>query len=167
MKEQYCSLVRFALITSAADASATLNVYDIRLGDRGGMQGHLIDGQGQPLARKAGVVSFGGRRVATAVTDRHGAFRIQGLRPGLHGVSIGLRRWAVRLWSANSAPNTVRPGLLLVETPPAVRGLEPYRFGNIPYGTAIRNTAIIGVPGLLGGVIGFNYGLDERSPASP
>ena len=66
MKVQYCSLVMFALITSAADASATLNVYDIRLGDRGVMQGQLIDGQGQPLARKAVVVSFGGRRVATA-----------------------------------------------------------------------------------------------------
>jgi hypothetical protein len=63
----------------------------LRLSARGGLRGRVVDDRGRPVAGAR--VELDGDRSTT--TDASGAWRLEGLEAGTHGVELPLDRWVV------------------------------------------------------------------------
>lgn len=89
-------------------------VPDVALDVGGALHGQVVDVHGNPLARTPVTVRHLDREVGRAISDESGHFRVTGLRGGVYGIVVGETAALCRLWVADTAPPSARPGALVV-----------------------------------------------------
>lgn len=147
---------------SAQPAQPAPEVLDVALARGGLLQGQVIDAEGAAMKAVPVSVWFENQQVATAVSDDNGQFSVSGLRGGVHQVAAGQGAGVYRLWTAEAAPPTAKPGTVSVPGQSIVRGQNGY-----PIRSFFRSPILWGgIMYTAGHVIGFNSGLD-RTASSP
>ena len=168
---------------SRAERMLPARSIDLLLHDGGLLVGRVVDSQGTLLRQVSVSVYFNRHEVARTSTDAHGVFRVRGLRPGVHRLLAGRASQQVRLCNRDNAPETARPAVLLVNDTGIVLGNDEWcgegcigECGGTCGGTCggsgldgneLTGLALVVGTGVLGGVIGFNHGLDNDRPTSP
>lgn len=121
--------------TPTSDSAARLSrtelrratVHDIRLDQRQQFHGVVVDGQGQAV--KACELRL--RRTAghgdplEARTDEHGRFVFSQVHAGTYQLETEQGVSVCRLWTADAAPPSAAPSLLVVDDPLVERGQRP------------------------------------------
>ena len=147
---------------SRAPGQPALEVADVVLDARGGLQGVGVDVRGapQPAAKVALVQQK--RDVGLAQADQFGRFRISGLRGGVYMLQSGGQGRFVRLWTASTAPPKTKSTALIVVGNGVVRGQMPLEqfFASDAVVIAGLVAALIAIP-----IVVSNQG--DSSPASP
>ena len=146
----------------AVPAQAVPEVHDVALARGGLLNGQVVDSQGAAMKAVPVSVWFENHQVATTVSDENGQFSVSGLRGGVHQVSAGQGSGVYRLWTAEAAPPTAKPGKVVVPGENIVRGQNGYPVRSILQSPILWG----GIMYTAGHVIGFNSGID-RTPSSP
>jgi hypothetical protein len=105
----------YAADTLPAPEGAVPAVTDVALADGGVLVGQVSDSSG--VAQAAVRVSFQtpqGQELFAMVTDQQGAFRAQGVRPGVYQIVTPQARGFYRLWAPGTAPASAKPAALVV-----------------------------------------------------
>ncbi|HEV7282033.1 MAG TPA: hypothetical protein VGN57_17660 [Pirellulaceae bacterium] len=99
-------------------------IMDVALGADGSLQGKTLTGpQNAVQAFEQVDITWEGRVVATAKSDRDGNFEVRGLKGGVHVISVGERQQVCRFWTSETAPPHSVRGVAFVEnTQTVVRG---------------------------------------------
>lgn len=99
----------------------TPEIMDVALGPDGMLQGKTLTGpQNAVQAFEQVDITWEGRVVATAKSDRDGNFAVRGLKGGVHVISVGDRQQVCRLWAEETAPPHSVRGIAFVENAEAV-----------------------------------------------
>ncbi len=156
-----------AAVTEAAQVEkgngAALTMLDVALHPEGTLIGQVLDAQGKPLARIPVSVHQHGRRIAGAVSDGSGMFRVAGLRGGMYHIVAGKANGVYRLWAPDTAPPSAQPGALVVEGGQQVLG----QYGHIcqwlcnPWVVLGLVAAAIAIP------VAIHNADDDEGPTSP
>lgn len=143
----------------------TVIAKDIALQGGGLLKGYSLNTQMKPVAGATVLVQYQGHVIARTKSAKDGSFAVQGLRNGLHTVSVGSKQNTVRFWTAKAAPPKASRVL-------AVNGEERIMRGQYipPVSLPIVITAI--GSGVIGGIIGYQLRDDDGgggggTPASP
>lgn len=121
-------------------------VSDVTLTEKGSLAGKVVDGQGRPLDGAKVVVRQGNRDVAKTMTDKTGSFSVPNVKGGVYQIAAGEGTGTYRVWTANAAPPSAKPGALVVSSKEVVRG----QIGG--------GGALLGVGGLAAGGAGLGLG---------
>ena len=98
----------------------TRTAIDLRLGSEGSIIGKIVNRQGQPVS-SANVKLASKRGAATLKAGTNGLFAAKGLQAGEYVVQVNDQSYAVRMWTADTAPpKTAMAALFVVGD--AVRG---------------------------------------------
>ncbi len=109
---------------ASALPSASPEPLDVSLEENGTLFGLVVDAQGRPLAQTAVTMRQANREVVRFATDREGRFMVAGLRGGTYEIATLRTAGLYRLWAAHTAPPSARPGVLIVDGGPQVRGQQ-------------------------------------------
>lgn len=136
-----------SLAWSQAPERRTPEVMDVALGPDGSLQGKTLTGpQNAVQAFEQIDITWEGRVVASAKSDRDGNFEIRGLKSGVHVISVGKRQQVCRLWAEDSAPAHSVRGIAFVENAQAaVRGQN----GGSIWGFVKKNPGRVAFDGIL------------------
>lgn len=134
---------------SAASMSAA-QLTDVQLAKSGILVGYVLDGQGHPVKNEQVRIFHHDRRIASAVTNKQGAYLVKGLRGGVHVVHAKNSRGSFRFWTNKSAPPSAKSVALNVVDAKTIRGQMGSLYGGNP------NTALIGAIGLAGLVVAID-----------
>jgi hypothetical protein len=94
----------------------TPEIMDVALGPDGSLHGKTLTGpQNAVQAFEQVDITWEGRVVASAKSDRDGNFEIRGLKGGVHVISVGERQQVCRLWAEETAPPHSVRGIAFVE----------------------------------------------------
>jgi hypothetical protein len=145
-----------------SEAAAKPVAVDVALAPGGLLRGQVVDAQGVPQKGTSVSLWHENQQVAQTVSDLSGQFSVTGLRGGVHQVVAGQNQGVYRLWTAQAAPPTARPGTIVVSGAPVIRAQ------NGQMGRSFLTSPVLwgGVAYAAGHVIGFNSGIDH-SPSSP
>lgn len=97
---------------------------DVSLDADGLLFGMVVDPQGRPVSGTAIRLRQANREVVALRADAEGRFAVLGLRGGMYEIATARSTGLYRLWAARTAPPSARPGLLIVEGGPQVRGQQ-------------------------------------------
>lgn len=105
---------------AAENAIANLNsnqktrtALDLRLGSEGSIIGKIVNRQGQPVS--SATVQLASKRGATNLkAGDNGLFAAKGLQPGEYVVQVNDQSYAVRMWTADTAPPKTAMAALFV-----------------------------------------------------
>ncbi len=125
----------------AQPAVSQARVVDIALDDAHVLSGQLVDAQGIGKNDCWVRVLSGDQVIGEALTDYQGAFAISVPRGGVYTLSDGEATALIRVWTAQAAPPSAKPSVLMVSDPELARG----RLGRGGLDTLIGWAAIIGV----------------------
>jgi len=114
-------LVPNAAFAAAPVAPAT-HVKDVALRAGGLLVGQVVDQQGVVRAGTPVSIQFNGREVVSTTTDSNGVFAAKGLRGGQYQLLTPQGGSVCRLWAADTAPPSARPGALVVFGDQVIRG---------------------------------------------
>jgi hypothetical protein len=142
-------------------APAAPQVLDVALGGGGLLQGTVVDSQGAAMKAVPVSVWFDNQQVVSTMSDENGRFSVSGLRGGVHQVVAAQGASVYRLWTAEAAPPSAKPGAVIVPGETVIRGQNGY-----PMPPFWRSPVLWGVIGYTAGhIVGFNSGID-RTPSS-
>ena len=153
---------------STASQQATVKIADVSLGQKGELNGFVVNGQGKAVARTKVVVRHGRKAVAETTTNDAGQFRVDGLRGGVYQIVHAEGVSVFRVWANGTAPKSAKTNALVVVEKRLVRGqngVGPLNF--IQPGTLAATAA--GITGVTLGVIGIseaNEANDEADAAN-
>lgn len=153
---------------ASTTSDKTTQAKDLRLSRGGLLRGVALTTQMKPIANADVLVHFQGHVIARTKSADDGSFAVQGLRGGIHTVSIGARSDNVRFWTAQAAPPKAKTVL-------AINGEEQVMRGQYvpPVSLPVVITAL--GAGLIGGILGYNLrdcggkkgGGSDDDPESP
>ncbi|MBM82025.1 MAG: hypothetical protein CMJ78_15750 [Planctomycetaceae bacterium] len=106
----------------AASLTQRTRKADVKLDEKGRLQGRLLNAQGVGLDGALVTISRGNREVARVVTDSNGTFSVPNLRGGLYMVRSVQSTQLFRVWPAKVAPPVATPTAVMVSKKPVVRG---------------------------------------------
>jgi len=98
----------------AKPAAQTASIMDVALAQSGSLRGQVVNAQGAPVSRMNVLVQSSGREVATTLTNERGEFAVNNLRGGNYTIAAGDSAGVYRVWTANAAPPSAKPGVLLI-----------------------------------------------------
>jgi len=90
-------------------------IVDVALGDRGQLDGQLVDRQGRPVRDAQVGLLQQAEVVAVATTDDHGRFQMQGVAAGVYQLASHDSQIQCRLWAPQTAPPSAARGIQLVD----------------------------------------------------
>lgn len=149
--------------------SAAPQVVDVRLDARGGLSGQVLTPQGQPIANAAVAVADAPQPVVTT-TNENGRFRLADMRGGVHQLQVGGHVQTCRVWTAQAAPPSAVPQLLVVQDSQVALAQHcgsPVACGLAGCKNALANPLIVG--GLVAAAIAIPVAIhnaDDDDPAS-
>jgi hypothetical protein len=122
-------------------------IIDVALGPDGSLVGKTLTGpQNAVQAFEQVDITWEGRVVASAKSDRDGNFEVRGLKGGVHVISVGERQQVCRFWSDETAPPHSVRGVAFVEnTQTVVRGQNSKGI----WGYVKNNPGRVGFDGIL------------------
>ena len=132
-------------------------VTDVVLHEGNMLAGQLVNAAGAPLANAPVTVSQGTRVIAATHTTNDGVFAVRDLKGGVYTVDAAGTQGVYRVWTANMAPPTAKPAILMVQGN-ATRG----QFVGGILGLSTTTTAIVGGGIVAGGVVIYDW-LDDAS----
>lgn len=97
-------------------------IRDIALRTDGTLTGMYVTKNGAPVKNGEVALQQNGKTVTMMRSNARGEFLARNLRGGLYQVVTTQGKGQVRLWTANAAPPSARPGLVLVTADAVVRG---------------------------------------------
>lgn len=159
----------FAQGPAAATIAPAAKAIDVKLNAHGALSGQVVSPQGQPIAGVAVAVA-NAKAPTFAVTDQQGQFRLDGLRGGVHQLQIGNSVQTCRAWTAQAAPPSAVPGLLVVQDSRVVLAQHcgsPVACGLAGCKEALANPLVVG--GLIAAAIAIPVAIhnaDDDDPAS-
>ena len=128
-------------------------VTDVALHDGNMLAGQLVNAAGAPLANAPVTVSQGNRVIAATHTTNDGVFAVRDLNGGVYTVDAAGTQGVYRVWTANTAPPSAKPAILMVHGD-ATRGqFVPGLLG------ALGNPWVLG--GIVGAAIAIPIALDD------
>jgi len=133
--------VALAANPPAAARPAAAKVADVALHQGTLLAGQLVDAQGIPVANAKVAVSQGNWTVAETKTTKDGVFAVRNLKGGVYTVNAAGTQAVYRVWTAETAPPSAKPAVLLVHGD-AARG----QFGG-------GLLSALGNPWVLGGIV--------------
>lgn len=140
-------LVRASQPGGGGPTAAAAGIVDVRLDERGAVRGILLDGAGQPLARRPVVLRQTSGTAASTETDAAGRFVLRGVSGGVHCLVAGDRSVTCRVWTQAAAPPAATDQLTVVAGPPLVRGQQPiYAILQNPLFIGLVVAAAIAIP---------------------
>lgn len=113
--------------TAAASPPPRPEPMDVSLEENGLLFGMVVDPQGRPASGAAITVRQANREVVGLMADAEGRFAVTGLRGGTYEIATARTAGLYRLWVARTAPPSARPGVLIVDGGPQVRGQQTMR----------------------------------------
>ncbi len=116
-------------------------VVDVALNEHSVLSGQLVDAQGVGKHDCRVRVLSGEQVIGEALTDYRGTFSISVPRGGVYTLSDGEATALVRVWTAQAAPPSAKPSVLMVSDPELARG----RLGRGGLDTLLGWAAVIGV----------------------
>lgn len=96
------------------DVGAPAVIRDAELRAGGRLDGHLLDGQGQPQSDELVVIRHQGDEIARVMTDHAGRFEFAQLRGGVHVIATAHSSNMYRLWAPETAPPKVPNQVVIV-----------------------------------------------------
>ncbi len=151
----------------AADASGLATsgqshttALDVQLSPSGELVGQVLNPAGHPVEKMSLQLVHRGRTVATASSDRNGAFRFSNVRGGSHQIVTHGGAVPVRCWKNQTAPPAAHDGILLVSDGKTVRGQHPISH-------LFTNPAVIGLAIAMAIAIPIIINNSDSGTASP
>ena len=141
-------------LSKSVQSSPTAMVLDVSMSAEGYFSGQVMDTQAVPVVGAKVAISQAGRRVASAVTNHAGVFRIAGLQGGVYEVSASGTTKVCRLWSHGTAPPSALGNAMLIVEGPLVRGQLPPVYDNIAFGVLVG--------ALVGAALGITLGTNSN-----
>ena len=182
----HCKLVALSFLTFgllnpafAAEPSPKVRVLDVALGEKGRLNGLMVDRQGKALSDVPVAMTSEGGQPAVAVTTKAGRFAYEGMSGGVYYLAArNADLTVVRAWTAKAAPPHAEAQVILYAEPipdapdtAAAAPSGPNPIGQSPQSSLFRS--IIANPVILPAAIAAAIAVPiavsniHRAPASP
>lgn len=134
---------------------------DVRLTDKGTLQGVAVNMDGIPLSESPVSLYQGTRELGAGETDRLGRFSFGPLSPGTYHLVIRDHVLVVRTWQHQTAPPNAKPAVLVVIGDRTSRGQRPIG--------KLLNPDVVVLGALVAAAIAIPLAVsdDDSSPISP
>ena len=110
---------------------------DVVLGARGRLSGQVLDANGKAQVAVAVNIEQSGKIIATTKTDKAGRFGVDDVRGGVCNIHVDGMASTFRCWTADAAPPSAKPEVLVISDPQFARGQRPI-------GDILTNPLLIG-----------------------
>ena len=108
--------------TAVAKTASATTGFDVELSSTGRFHSQVVDTSGQPKVNETIRLLHRGEVVGAVRTNASGEASFDGVRGGVHQISVGESIAVVRCWRAETAPPIAQKSLLLVSDGKTIRG---------------------------------------------
>jgi hypothetical protein len=131
-------------VAFSAQPAAAPVIVDVRLQDGNVLLGQVVDRNGAPLENTPVALQTNDQTLAQGMTGAEGKFQVAGLKPGVYQLVSAEGGQVVRVWTAQTAPQSAQPRALVTSGDGVVRGqwARPW----VPWVLAGGIAAAIAVP---------------------